>query len=74
MRVEHPRMGLYVNAPLTSCSGGREEGRRQFNYASEVASQRSIAQVVLPWPGWLNRSREVINGGTSTTFRSRSSR
>jgi hypothetical protein len=24
----------------------------------------------LPWPGWLSRSREVINGSTSTTFRS----
>ena len=46
--------------------------------ASSRAVMRAIATAstgsVLPWPGRLNRSRDVISGGTSTTFRSRSSR
>ena len=46
--------------------------------ASSRAVMRAIATAstgsVLPWPGPLNPSREVIKGGTSTTFRSHSSR
>jgi hypothetical protein len=71
----HQLVAVLGQHPQIRGVAGHRPDRRQGWLAGGVqAIATASTGSVLPWPGRLNRSREVIKGGTSTTFRSRLSR